>query len=158
MKEESYKYPEGTIMPMVPGPWNDEPDKLQYTDKETGLPCLVVRNGAGALCGYVGVDEKHPYFNKPYQDIGNLSVHGGLTFSDFCQEDGGHICHKVEPGENDRVWWLGFDCNHSGDFAPGLNYKFGEADDYKDLDYVKGECAILALQLKAIGEPCEKQK
>lgn len=38
-----------------PGPWDGEPDKMQWTDPATGLDCLIVRNTLGALCGYVGV-------------------------------------------------------------------------------------------------------
>lgn len=45
-----------------PGPWQDEPDKRQWQDEATGLPCLIVRNPAGALCGYVGVSKEHPAF------------------------------------------------------------------------------------------------
>ena len=38
-----------------PGPWQSEPDKLQWVDKETQFDCLIVRNGEiGNLCGYVG--------------------------------------------------------------------------------------------------------
>lgn len=33
------------------GPWQHEPDKMQYEDPDTGLPCLIVRNAVGALCG-----------------------------------------------------------------------------------------------------------
>lgn len=49
-----------------PGPWQEEPDKIQYVDEATGLPCLIVRNGPtiGALCGYVGVLPGHPLHGK----------------------------------------------------------------------------------------------
>jgi hypothetical protein len=40
-----------------PGPWMDEPDKIQYPDPETGLPCLAVRGPLGSWCGYVGKRE-----------------------------------------------------------------------------------------------------
>ena len=46
------------------GAWVDEPDKAQWRDEATGLPCLLVRNQAGALCGYVGVYPQHPYWGK----------------------------------------------------------------------------------------------
>lgn len=26
------------------GPWDSEPDKIQFVDKETSLPCLIRRN------------------------------------------------------------------------------------------------------------------
>lgn len=46
------------------GEWLHEPDKKQWTDQDTGYPCLIVRNRVGALCGYVGVPLDHPYFGK----------------------------------------------------------------------------------------------
>jgi hypothetical protein len=50
------------------GAWDDEPDKKQWQDTATGLPCLIVRNGVGALCGYVGVPRWHPWHGRQYGD------------------------------------------------------------------------------------------
>lgn len=60
------------------GPWQDEPDKLQWQDEATGLACLVVRGPMGALCGYVGVPESHPWFGKDYSDclLADAKPHG----------------------------------------------------------------------------------
>lgn len=41
------------------GPWQGEPDKRQWQDKTTGLPCLMVRGPSGSWCGYVGVPPGH---------------------------------------------------------------------------------------------------
>ena len=84
------------------GSWTDEPDKLQWIDEGTGLDCLIVRNGSGALCGYVGVGPGHPLHGVGYSQCmrtppcddswcghspGSLvDVHGGLTFADSCTE------------------------------------------------------------------------
>lgn len=84
------------------GPWMQEPDKMQWVDEATGLDCLIVRNNAGALCGYVGVPESHPWHGVDYSQClhtprceeswcGNspeshITVHGGLTFADRCNE------------------------------------------------------------------------
>lgn len=126
-----------------PGPWDGEPDKRQWIDEATGLPCLIVRNHMGALCGYVGVSAGHPWFEKPYQAVDNhVRVHGGLTYSNHCQEG---ICHVVEDGEDDNVWWIGFDCAHAGDLWPG----HGLGEIYRDMAYVTAECASLAQQAKA---------
>src|SRR5262245_28942541 len=99
------------------GPWDQEPDKVQWSDLETGLPCLVVRHPRlGNWCGYVGVSEDHPWFGQAYYDEQvKIRCHGGLTYSNFCQpSDKEHgICHVVESGESDKVWWFGFDCCHS---------------------------------------------
>lgn len=145
------------------GGWDGEPDAAQWTDEATGLPCLAKRHKrSGHWCGYVGVAEGHPAYEKGYSDEDlNPEVHGGLTFASFCDgEPGTGICHLAEPGEPDRVWWLGFDCAHSGDWSPqdamyerdrpeACWKRFGE-DTYKSLQYVKNQCGELAAQLKAM--------
>lgn len=84
------------------GPWQNEPDKVQWLDEATGLDCLIVRNNGGALCGYVGVPESHPWHGKDYSQCTQtpacdesycdhtpehrLRVHGGITFADGCNE------------------------------------------------------------------------
>ena len=128
------------------GPWDDEPDKLQWTDQATQLPCLAVRHlQNGHWCGYVGVADEHPLYNKGYDEVAHIEVHGGLTFSDFCQPDENEaesICHIPAPGEPERVWWLGFDCAHSRDGSP----KWPEGL-YRTLQFVQTECESLAAQL-----------
>jgi hypothetical protein len=136
------------------GEWSHEPDKVQWQDKETSLPCLAVRHHrSGHWCGYVGVANGHPYFQKDYNDC-DVGVHGGLTFASLCDpeekpETG--VCHIPGPGEDDHVWWLGFDCAHYGDLRPEDDYanKYGS---YKDLGYVKHECKRLARQLYVLTE------
>lgn len=133
------------------GPWQHEPDKQQWQDIETGLPCLIVRGPMGALCGYVGVSKDHPWFEVDHDEYETISadVHGGLTFSSHCAEDG-KICHIVEEGEDDNVWWLGFDCSHLYDLAPKMHvdrrFPPEVGDVYRTLSYVRGECERLAVQ------------
>jgi len=142
-----------------PGPWQTEPDKVQFEDPDTGLPCLIVRTDMGILCGYVGVPESHPLFGKNYAEIDDVSVHGGLTFSGHSRpddsEDSG-ICHLPDIGESDKVWWLGFDCAHAGDLLPHMHVlaknlfrSFHRNDQYRDMAFVKSQIEILAAQLKA---------
>lgn len=146
-----------------PGPWADEPDKIQWQDEVTGLPCLIVRGPAGALCGYVGVAEGHACFGKEYGECepitpaedscGCIDVHGGLTFSDFCadsDDESKHICHVPDSGEPDHVWWLGFDCAHSWDLLPKYaddEFLGGPERSYRTVAYVKREVERLARQL-----------
>lgn len=93
---------------------------------------------------------------------GQVSVHGGLTYSAGCQENG-PICHTPAPGEPDNVWWFGFDCAHYMDLAPGLRAQLRtlpglghdpdevhKEDVYRDLAYVEAEVERLAEQLKAV--------
>lgn len=144
------------------GAWENEPDKMQWTNRTTGLECLIVRNRVGALCGYVGVPDTHPYHGKGYDDI-EAQVHGGLTFAKACQEGPPEetICHVPEPGKPDNLWWFGFDCAHCGDFFPQSNHfaatmpnwpvSVRDRDEiYRTVDYVSRQCRSLAKQLAAV--------
>lgn len=149
------------------GEWDDEPDKVQWPDEATGLPCLIVRGPVGAWCGYVGVPVGHPWHGKGYDDCGMYApkpdgyeedwypcVHGGLTYAAGC----GHgdnpargICHIPGPGEPDDVWWLGFDCSHAGDLTcmnrPERMSIFTDiGDEYRDIAYVRAQVQSLARQ------------
>lgn len=153
-----------------PGPWQDECDKEQWTDKVTGFPCLIVRSEfSGALCGYVGVNDAHPWYGQHYYPeapegetlspvlalLDAVDVHGGLTYSGACEEgpEATTICH-VAPGEPE-LWWFGFDCAHAFDLSPAQRAREaklgwepirGVTETYRDVAYVKSECASLALQ------------
>jgi len=138
------------------GPWQSEPDKVQWPDAATGLPCLAVRNGAGNWCGYVGVPPGHALHGKDYGDV-DADVHGGLTFADACApnaDEASDICHVPGVGEPEHVWWLGFDCGHSNDLSPVLAMHLRAAGSsllrdghYRTLPYVRDQCTALAAQL-----------
>lgn len=136
------------------GPWQSEPDKKQWLDPATQLPCLIVRNLSGVLCGYVGVAPGHPLYGLPYDDCEDLDVHGGLTFSGACGhgDEAKSICHVPGNGEPDTVWWFGFDCAHAYDLSPNPRCRvFGLSKEevYRDVVYVTAEVEKLALQLKS---------
>jgi len=149
-----------------PGEWDGEPDKVQWTDEATGLVCLAKRNPrSGNWCGYVGVAPGHAWHGKYYDDL-NVDVHGGLTFADACQDGPPEqtICHVPEPGQPAHLWWLGFDCHHAYDLAPGTRAFWRsrgetmfESDDesYRPLTYVKRECKSLAKQVANLGMPAD---
>lgn len=156
METKEYKTIDKSKWPR--GEWDNEPDKAQWKDEETGLPCLAVRNRGGAWCGYVGLDESHPEFDKYYGDV-LVTCHGGLTFGGFCQQaedESVGICHLPSPGEPDRVYWVGFDCAHHGDFSPGYESRLQYYEEYRNFAYVKEEVRILAKQLKALCEVMKK--
>lgn len=157
------------------GPWDSEPDKVQWEDPATKLPCLAVRNRTGAWCGYVGLPVGHPWRELNYDAI-PANVHGGLTFGPTpCSDDKEGICHTVDDPAEDDVRWIGFDCLHFGDTAPGMmandrrlnkkliaegrepimpdgKFLYDERDDgpltvsYKPLAYAKAETTLLAAQ------------
>ena len=138
------------------GIWDSEPDKIQWADDDTGLPCLIVRHPtSGHLCGYVGVADGHPWFGKDY-GAADVSCHGGLTFAGACVESEKEtgVCHIPGPGETDHVWWFGFDCAHSGDRSPGhsalLNSWYGMPEQYRSVRYVRGQVASLAEEIHAV--------
>lgn len=134
------------------GPWQSEPDKKQWLDKATGYPCLIVRQiKMGHLCGYVGVPSGHPWFGQQPE----VSVHGRVNYGDKCS---GHICHECEEGEDDNIWWVGFDAMHGDDrtmltdlhaeafkYIKSFPYVWGT---YRDFAYMENECRSLAKQAK----------
>ncbi len=133
------------------GPWDDEPDKEQWLDEDTGLPCLIVRHTRlGHLCGYVGVGKAHPLHGKSYSEW-DAEVHGGLTFASECSPEsdpGLGVCHLTEPGDEDPVWWFGFDFAHCFDLSPATSRSYSDSTEvYRAVPYVKSECAKLAKQL-----------
>lgn len=143
-------------------PWLNEPDSVSF--EHAGLRCEMRRGPVGAWCGYVGVDETHPWFGKGYDDIVTGSVPENTTVEDvgFMNAflNGRNIneeqntapismlvpCHggltyaakgsHIE--EDSKLWWFGFDCSHAGDYSPSLN--FHSDDVYRDMEFVKSSC------------------
>lgn len=162
------------------GPWDSEPDKRQWADPATGLPCMIKRHpGTGNWCGYVGVPEGHPAYEVGYSEsisvvavepitvtipvvgspavraaIDAIKIHDGLSFSDRCEKGdvpAKLICHIPAPGEPDKVWWFGFSCGGTFDYMPGTREGFvDDRIEYRPQAYVEAECAKLARQLAAI--------
>jgi hypothetical protein len=162
METKTYTTIDRAALKWPSGPWDGEPDKMQWQDEVTGLPCLAKRHPiSGHWCGYVGVPPSHPLFGKDYSDV-DLEGHGGVNFSDACDErpEAEGICHVPGEGEPDRAWWFGFDCAHAWDASPAdfqrardepnSIWKVCHDQSYKTLAYVRGECQSLAAQLKAV--------
>lgn len=132
-----------------PGPWDQEPNREEF--RHEGLPCIIQRGPSGAWCGYVGVPSGHPlhgvdifaHQEEERAPLWDLSVHGGITYSERCA---GSICHIPRPGESDDVWWLGFDCCHSGDVTPKESDPWPSSR-YRTADYVRAETRSLAEQI-----------
>lgn len=129
-------------------PWENEPNIKEFEYK--GFPCLIVRNESmGFLCGYIGISKDHPWYGEDYKDI-PVNVHGDLTFS-------------KKGGENDKwpnpeLWWIGFDCGHSGDLIPYGNcfdrlfcqtfsVSTGKTDKYRNIKFVENQIKKLADQI-----------
>lgn len=118
---------------MLDGEWIGEPDRLEFTVH--GFMCKIERiAGLGHLCGYIMVEDTHPWYAKDYNELSDVDVHGGLTYR----------------GLFPTYSWLGFDCAHAGDVVPKMNHLANDdsGDTYKGMGYVVGELIKLARQAK----------
>lgn len=130
------------------GEWIDEPDYLEWTDKETGYICIIKRVES-TLEGYVGIPINHVYLTMEDDEDSlhsfhyDIDVHGGIS--------------RAEYNEYRTIYFLGFDCGHLSDFIPygklregdGHVYRsFGRPQDYRNIEYVKNEIYNLINQLK----------
>lgn len=123
------------------GTWNKEPNLLEW--QYAGLPCAIVRMPETLhWCGYVGVSSSHPFYLKDYDEVRDISVHGGLTYSDV----------RIEA---DKFWFFGFDCAHFMDLVPGTllhRSSLPVNDVYRNMNFVKAETEELARQLARLQE------
>lgn len=132
-------------------PWSTEPDVETWTDSDTGLLCHMSRNTLGAWCGYVGVFEDHPAAQTPQDEYacGDFDVHGGLTF----RRNSDPHRYPRKPDDRRTIAWFGFDCAHYGDLLPEYPDRPGNV--YRDMAFVRAECARLAKQLQDFKPPKE---
>ena len=129
------------------GPWRLEYDFALWIDEVTLYPCIMRRNQYGAWCGFVGLNERHPWYlievdNKCWDYI---DVHGSVGMASFDKK------FDLEFVPPHRKWWVGFNCSGRYDFSP----KIKPDDDtnskkYRDADYVKSEVEEMARQLCVI--------
>jgi hypothetical protein len=118
-------------------PWLSEP--LEHLFESHGFVCFARRRTEiDTWCGYIYIPMTHPLFGIHYDDA-ELTVHGGLTYSD-------------REGE---AWCFGFDCAHYMDLRPDSKMFYDELDNnpfadatWKSLDFVINELDYLAKQLK----------
>ena len=96
------------------GEWVEEPDhvSIQYRGYDAYVNRIFICEHhnkeeswfGGHLCGYVRIPEDHPYFGKKCDQM-DIDTHGGLTFSKIDEEH-----------------WISFDCGHSCDYIPTMEY------------------------------------
>ena len=121
---------------------NNEADWKVWQHK--GIWCVIARMDLQHLCGYIGLPSKidigshtyeHPWFGSQYQEDCYYSlpvdVHGGITWG---PELTNH-CPIPQFEINEKLTWIGFDCNHSCDWTPD-----SPSGEYRTMDYVKQEC------------------
>lgn len=160
MERIEWKFERDPELVLPAGPWDDEPDKVQWPDETTGLACMIRRNPVlGMWCGYVGIDDTHPlYGTNPFTPtMAAFNVHGGINYGGECDGDEEHgVCHVAGPGEPEPLWWFGFDCGRTWDLIPRIAYDslfaplHGDESPrwtYRDQSYVTREVELLARQL-----------
>lgn len=142
------------------GLWQEEPDRAEW--RIGSFVGLALRHQEyGFWCGYLGVPPGHAWHGSELGDDIDPAVHGGVTFAAQCMEDERpqreRVCHVPQPGESDAVWWLGFDCHHMMDLAPGWAVAMKKAipdwqeapfetnKQYRDLKYVFAELLGMAM-------------
>ena len=119
--------------------WENEPNRKE--GKYKGMTYLVLRHPTSLhLCGYVRLPERSRLRKIGYDDI-RIDTHCGLTFA-------GNL-------SNEKGYWIGFDCAHSGDISPYMwkGYDYGtkvifKDYTYKNIAYVEKWCRKMIDQLK----------
>lgn len=159
-------------------PWLSEPSSLDFLDDATGLACAMRRGPVGHWCGYVGIPEGHRLYGMDYnapinapegwhdrttamgEDYSPISLfcasvtanpsegiypldlmlrcHGGLNYAD----------KSITLHDAKNMWWLGFDCAHSGDLCPGGSFHSDAV--YRDEQYVRASLAKLCADIAAL--------
>lgn len=129
------------------GPWDDEPNEEMF--EHDGFQCVILRNGMGALCGYVVVPASHPIYQDTWQNLTSLDVHGGITFSETGKYFNKHVASFGIENiiVDNNSWVIGFDTCHWNDYIPGIPSS-ASPKYYKTFEYVKNEIINLVKQLK----------
>lgn len=126
-----------------PGPWENEPDRVEWNVGP--FACLARRVYNGVWAGYVGLPEGHPWWGECYEDI-PARGHGLLNYASESDCD---ICHL---GASAPRYWIGFDCGHARDRSPAdalLPFAKMPGAEYRTIEYVMSKVEELAKQCEA---------
>jgi len=125
-------------------PWENEPDHLMFMS-DAGYICEIKRHpDSKHLNGYIFIPFGHPDYGKDYNDLHGYN--NGAFYEDAPHSHGGWT-YAATRGDEDggKYTVFGFDCHHSGDYAPGhaaqlaslgiggLSQRF---DTYRTIEYV----------------------
>ena len=157
--EAAYNVP--AVQPDAEGKWRVEPDKVAWTDRQTGYPCIIRREDGGHLGAYVGLPRSHPLYGFEADAVPPdlVSVPGGLDYAAPCDEHGPEsrsICHVGRCARHDDLWWVGTVCNRISDLIPDdakhaqEAQRLGIRQSYRDAQTLYGVCTDLATELKAL--------
>ena len=128
----------------------DRPDHELNRGTHLGFTWVVMHNGLGFRCGYVRVPAGHPWHDRGNDALGDVDIHGGVTFTETevgaCDCEGGG-------------YWVGFDCSHAGDkpdpTLPGaISALYGwMSGEVRTQEYVEDQCRQLCEQAHAAMSP-----
>ena len=137
-----------------------------------GLACLLLRHYRwGHWCGYVGVPPWHPAYMK-HARLGHLQVHGDLNYQSRDWPERVTVAMprrwrdrllptryrrreaaRLLAGQPPTLSWIGFDCDHHGDYSPrecmldGNTAALVAGAVYRDAAFAAAEVRHLAEQL-----------
>lgn len=156
--------------PETPGPWATEPDKVAWTDQETGYLCIVVREYSGEFGSYVSVPGEHPLSGFTADALPSAigeGLHRPVTYSRGCDRTAPErrsICHvdhhgrytrrahRGLPRHDERAWWLGMTFDGPRDLCPNSNYTPPLAEErgrtYRDVSFAVKQATLLARRLR----------
>lgn len=136
------------------GEWDKEIDFYQEEVADGMLIVIRRHKSLYHLCGYIVLPTTLLLTDE---QINNLNVHGGITFSQTVK--GGLDIHNSDSffysEETETRTAIGFDCAHVGDISPGmLKYfsPFSTLETYKDINFVLKETYLLHCQIKNLLE------
>lgn len=101
---------------------------------EAGLEAIILLVDDSHHCGYVVAPTKLVGLDYYDPQIGDLDVHGGITFAE-------------ELSELDNKWVFGYDCAHHLDKS-----RYNPHGTWREEDFCIEECESLAKQLKLLGD------
>lgn len=105
--------------------WDEISDKyIRYARNSHGFlkdfeykdyHCVIMRHSKYlTYCGYVGIEKNHKFYipKRMYTHLidDKCDVHGGITYKQYPNT----FCY---PFFRDDLFYVGFDCNHSGDIC-----------------------------------------
>lgn len=112
-----------------PGPWQDEPDDVRWSDSVTGIRCLLWRSsGVGRWCCHCALPGNHPWERLAADEIRLPTVGRSITSKGIVNGDGGCLI------------WIGFECDG---LKPGLGLPRDRRLVYRSQEYA----TVLVLRL-----------
>lgn len=122
------------------GPWQSEPDKMQWRDEATGFACLIVRWPVGALCGYVGVPKMHQVYGLSCDGTPDAE-HRAHSKAVREKMRSAFKSHEGDAAARHEAVWetLGDDWPERPEIVPGVGERITEINVHGGLTF-SGEC------------------